>query len=69
MRLRRHHRQREALGESGVRSRRSLVTFVADRPGHDRRYAIDPTRLESELGWRAAETFESGLRRTVASMP
>jgi dTDP-glucose 4,6-dehydratase len=45
--------------------RRSLITFVADRPGHDRRYAIDPTRIETELGWRAAETFESGLRRTV----
>ncbi len=46
-------------------ARRQLVTFVKDRPGHDRRYAIDCTRLETELGWRAAETFESGLRRTV----
>ncbi|MCW5695335.1 MAG: dTDP-glucose 4,6-dehydratase [Bauldia sp.] len=43
-----------------------LISFVADRPGHDRRYAIDPTRLETELGWRAAETFESGIARTVA---
>ena len=42
-----------------------LITFVADRPGHDRRYAIDPTKIERELGWRAAETFESGLRKTV----
>ncbi len=46
-------------------SRRDLITFVADRPGHDRRYAIDATKLETELGWRAQETFESGLRKTV----
>jgi dTDP-glucose 4,6-dehydratase len=42
-----------------------LITFVSDRPGHDRRYAIDPSKIESELGWRAAETFDSGLRKTV----
>ena len=46
-------------------SRRRLISFVADRPGHDRRYAIDASKLESELGWRAAETFESGLAKTV----
>jgi dTDP-glucose 4,6-dehydratase len=46
-------------------SRRRLITFVKDRPGHDRRYAIDATKLETELGWRAQETFETGLRRTV----
>ena len=45
--------------------RRSLITFVQDRPGHDHRYAIDATKLETELGWRAQETFETGLRRTV----
>jgi dTDP-glucose 4,6-dehydratase len=45
--------------------RRGLIAFVADRPGHDRRYAIDATRLETELGWRAEETFDTGLRRTV----
>jgi dTDP-glucose 4,6-dehydratase len=38
---------------------------VEDRPGHDRRYAIDPAKLEKELGWRAAETFETGLEKTV----
>lgn len=44
---------------------RALIEFVKDRPGHDRRYAIDATRLESELGWRARETFETGIERTV----
>jgi dTDP-glucose 4,6-dehydratase len=43
-----------------------LISFVADRPGHDRRYAIDATKLETELGWRAQETFETGLEKTVA---
>jgi dTDP-glucose 4,6-dehydratase len=49
----------------GRGSRRDLITFVADRPGHDRRYAIDPSRIETELGWRAQESFETGLRKTV----
>jgi dTDP-glucose 4,6-dehydratase len=48
-----------------TRSHRALVEFVQDRPGHDRRYAIDASRLESELGWRAKETFETGMKRTV----
>ncbi len=43
----------------------ALIRFVADRPGHDLRYAIDPARLERELGWRPRETFDSGLRKTV----
>lgn len=47
------------------KSRRSLVTFVPDRPGHDRRYAIDPAKIETELGWRAGESLETGLARTV----
>ena len=42
-----------------------LITYVADRPGHDHRYAIDASKLETELGWRAQETFESGLFKTV----
>lgn len=43
----------------------SQITFVKDRPGHDRRYAIDATKLETELGWRATENFDTGLRKTV----
>ena len=46
-------------------SYRDQITFVTDRPGHDRRYAIDARKLESELGWKPAETFETGLRKTV----
>jgi dTDP-glucose 4,6-dehydratase len=46
-------------------SRRDLITFVKDRPGHDRRYAIDARKIERELGWKPKETFESGLRKTV----
>ncbi|MFB1632404.1 MULTISPECIES: dTDP-glucose 4,6-dehydratase [unclassified Pseudomonas] len=43
-----------------------LITYVVDRPGHDRRYAIDARKIERELGWKPAETFESGIRKTVA---
>lgn len=46
-------------------SYKSQITFVADRPGHDRRYAIDATKLEKELGWIPSETFETGIRKTV----
>jgi dTDP-glucose 4,6-dehydratase len=42
-----------------------LITYVSDRPGHDLRYAIDPSRLMNELGWKPQENFESGIRRTV----
>ncbi len=45
--------------------RRELITFVTDRPGHDARYAIDATKLEDELGWRAEENFESGIKKTI----
>lgn len=51
----------------GLRSpRRELITFVKDRPGHDRRYAMDASKIEHELGWKPKETFESGIRKTVA---
>lgn len=44
---------------------KGLITYVADRPGHDIRYAIDATKIEKELGWKPGETFESGIRKTV----
>jgi dTDP-glucose 4,6-dehydratase len=51
---------------SPVTPHERLITFVRDRPGHDRRYAMDCTKLENELGWRPSETFESGIRKTVS---
>ncbi|MGC2450257.1 MAG: dTDP-glucose 4,6-dehydratase [Candidatus Sulfotelmatobacter sp.] len=45
--------------------RRDLITFVKDRPGHDRRYAMDASKIQRELGWKPKETFESGIRKTV----
>jgi len=50
----------------GAAPREELIAFVADRPGHDARYAIDASRLEGELGWRAQEDFDSGIAKTVA---
>ncbi|MEQ8165635.1 MAG: GDP-mannose 4,6-dehydratase, partial [Alphaproteobacteria bacterium] len=49
----------------GTRPYASLIEFVADRPGHDLRYAIDPARIRDELGWRPSVTLEEGLERTV----
>ena len=54
----------EVAPNSG-KSRRDLITFVKDRPGHDQRYAIDSSKLQNELGWKPEETFESGIRKTV----
>jgi dTDP-glucose 4,6-dehydratase len=51
--------------EAPGRDHESLITYVKDRPGHDRRYAIDATRIRSELGWEPAQTFDSGIRRTI----
>ncbi|NNE96974.1 MAG: dTDP-glucose 4,6-dehydratase [Acidimicrobiales bacterium] len=55
----------EMVGEIGGESRRSLISFVTDRPGHDLRYAIDASKVQAELGWAPTRTFEQGLRETV----
>ncbi|WP_454732107.1 MULTISPECIES: dTDP-glucose 4,6-dehydratase [Cupriavidus] len=55
----------DELKPKAAGSYRDQISFVKDRPGHDRRYAIDARKLERELGWKPAETFESGLRKTV----
>jgi dTDP-glucose 4,6-dehydratase len=55
----------ELAPDPAIGSRHQLITYVADRPGHDMRYAIDSTRIERDLGWAPRETFETGLRRTV----
>jgi len=57
----------DALDELRPRatSYRELIQFVTDRPGHDFRYSIDPTKIETELGWRATVSFEDGIRRTI----
>ena len=51
---------------AGITQYHDLITWVTDRPGHDRRYAIDAGKIERELGWRPEETFESGMRKTVS---
>ncbi len=55
----------ELSPKSDGNSYASQITYVKDRPGHDRRYAIDATKLERELGWKPAETFDTGIRKTV----
>ena len=57
--------QNPALLASGVSGYSELKTFVADRPGHDRRYAIDSSKIQRELGWRPQHDFGNGLRQTV----
>ena len=54
-----------ARSPTAARARESLITYVKDRPGHDRRYAIDASKLQTELGWMPTVTFEQGMARTV----
>jgi len=51
--------------DSKVIPHSSLISFVKDRPGHDRRYAIDASKINSELGWMPQETFETGMQKTI----
>ena len=55
----------DELDPKAAGSYRDQITYVQDRPGHDRRYAIDARKIERELGWKPAETFETGIRKTV----
>ena len=55
----------DEMAPGGGTSRKELITYVKDRPGHDRRYAMDASKIERELGWKPKETLESGLRKTV----
>ena len=55
----------ELKPRADLQSYRSQISYVTDRPGHDRRYAIDARKIEQELGWKPAETFETGIRKTV----
>jgi dTDP-glucose 4,6-dehydratase len=55
----------EMAGKRGGKTRRELITYVKDRPGHDRRYAIDCSKIERELGWKPEESFETGIRKTI----
>jgi dTDP-glucose 4,6-dehydratase len=57
--------ERRPTKPEGITAYKDLITFVTDRPGHDLRYAIDAGKIERELGWRPAETFDSGIRKTV----
>ncbi|MCY1554996.1 dTDP-glucose 4,6-dehydratase 2 [compost metagenome] len=50
---------------AGVARYEDLITYVQDRPGHDKRYAIDASKIQRELGWTPQESFESGIRKTV----
>jgi len=53
------------IPDAKIGAREGLISFVTDRPGHDARYAIDATKLQTELGWKARETFETGIEKTV----
>ena len=54
-----------AIKPKNIKSYKELISFVSDRPGHDKRYAIDSSKITSELGWMPNETFDTGLLKTV----
>jgi dTDP-glucose 4,6-dehydratase len=58
-------RNLDALRPRAAGRHEDLITFVKDRPGHDRRYAIDPSKIEGEIGWRPSESFASGIDKTL----
>ena len=60
-----HNNSKLKTQNSSLNSYKDLITFVEDRAGHDRRYAIDATKIENELGWKAYETFETGILKTI----
>ena len=55
----------ELVPDSKFRPHKNLIKHVTDRPGHDRRYAIDASKIQNQLGWKPQESFETGLRKTV----
>ena len=65
MGLQSHQKAEDKSSAPNIKSYKELITFVEDRAGHDRRYAIDATKLEQELGWKADENFDSGIVKTI----
>ena len=65
MGLQSHQKAEDKSSVPNIKSYKELITFVEDRAGHDRRYAIDATKLENELGWKADENFDSGIVKTI----
>ena len=65
MGLQSHQKAEDKSSVPNIKSYKELITFVEDRAGHDRRYAIDATKLETELGWKADENFDSGIVKTI----
>ena len=63
--LQSHQKAEDKSLVPNIKSYKELITFVEDRAGHDRRYAIDASKLENELGWKADENFDSGIVKTI----
>ena len=65
MGLQSHQKAEDKSSAPNIKSYKELITFVEDRAGHDRRYAIDATKLENELRWKADENFDTGIVKTI----